>query len=191
MALDAITVEDEAPRDPKNPYAVSGSLLTTQLVWQDARDPREPYRVVASVASLPALPPPTASSPVQPRPQPTAAVYPVVAKDLFIAASPPLMIVLALGGFFGFLSILALLTALFLLSPRVSFRHKQLRVAIGISLAIYALSALVFHFVNQGMYNLDLQASVIGQVLCLLLIVVDLVLQWLGLSKGEKPDPAA
>jgi RsiW-degrading membrane proteinase PrsW (M82 family) len=186
--LDQVSSSTVATRDPSLAFSVVASSLTSvESAGREDRDPTQPFAIVAS---MPTNNKPAAAYPAPSGP-PVAQPRPVAAKDLFTAAYIPLLIILAVGILLKPLSILALLAATFIPALRVSFRGRQLRVVGYILVGVVLVTWGVFWFANQGINNLDLQVTVVGQVLCAVYLFADLVLQYLGLRNGEKPSSGA
>ncbi len=193
LPLESLRPSQAEQRDPGRPFAIVSSNLTgaagavTSAGLGRPRTPDEPFQVVTATPAVTAswAPPPPEAKPAQP-------VQPVSANDCLAAAYPPLLILMAVIGLVSLVEplfgVIALVAALILLASRVRFRASALRkTALGV-LVVIALLWLLSQVLNHTMYNIDLGLSWWVAIGCWLLALVDVLFQWLGLRRGERPD---
>ncbi|MDR0284226.1 MAG: hypothetical protein LBI33_04955 [Propionibacteriaceae bacterium] len=185
VPLGAIQAAPADERDPQVPFRSLTLVLTPGFGEGPLRPrtPLEPFHVVSAVAS-------PAASPAPPPAPPTS--YPVALRDVGTAAYPPLLILLVVLGFVAlsspFFAVLVLVAAPFVLVPRVRFRVGPLRWTTFAILGGLAILWVISFFLDASMYNVDLHLPVWTLVACWSLAAADVLLQYLGLRAGERPN---
>ncbi|MDR2929707.1 MAG: hypothetical protein LBV06_02190 [Propionibacteriaceae bacterium] len=205
--LEQILPAEPSPRDPQTPFAVAAAQLTNvsqavdspELIGNRDRLPTQPFAVVsadpgsASMASGPrpftdSLPAPT-GSPVNANARPGVTIS---LADCWKAAYPPFVILLVVVGLVAsvepLFAVVALIASPFFFIPRVRYRVTQLRIGLGVVGAVLALLWLVETLSSSSMYNTDLHLNWWVAAGCWALAITDMVLQWRGMSVGDKPN---
>jgi len=201
VPLESIAAAEASARDPLEPFLTVSSVLTPDSSQDQPasgftaaasapvppKSAYEPFRVASSAPIVTPTwgPPPPHSAPARPA-QP---VQPVTVSDCLNAAYPPMLIALVVAGFVGALNVvfpIALLVLTpFLFVPRVRVRVAALRVISLIVLVIMVIGAILTVIMDSTMYNVDLHLSWWTMIGSWGLALVAVILQWLGLRRGE------
>ncbi len=196
VPLESIVPTAPDSRDPNQAFDVLAAALTSmgeahtarEVATNGPRTPDQPFNIVTSTPSVSsswAPPPAPQAAPVQPLRQ-------VSLSDCLTAAYPPFLILLAVVGLVAltepFFAVLALVAAPFVFVTRVRFRVKRLR---QINLAVVGGLALIWfvdYLLGMSTANIQLMSNTWILLGCWGLAVADVVLQWVAMRHGERPD---
>jgi len=203
VPLDSVAAAPADTRDPLAPFVTVSSVMTPDASQEQPtsgfavpveapvspKTPYEPFRVASSspiVSPTWGPPPPTAT------PAPLAPpVHLVTLSECLTAAYPPMLIALVVGGFVGMLNVvfpIALLVLTpFLFVPRVRVRVAVLKIASFVVLGAMVIGVLLSVIMDSTMYNVDLHLSWWTMIGSWGLALAAIILQWLGLRRGEAP----
>jgi len=188
VPLESIVSTPTDTRDPRTPFTAVSSLLTDTGGANGSRTALEPFRIVSSAptAALTWAPPPPGAKPVVAR-------RPVSIRDCLTAAYPPFLITIFVCGFVGLTSsaiaVIILAGTPFIFVPHVAVRRTHLRMVNFIILGVLAALWIVSLILDSSMYNVDFHMPVWIMLGCWGLALADIVLQWMGLSRGEASPP--
>ncbi|MCA0294606.1 MAG: hypothetical protein LCH96_04665 [Actinobacteria bacterium] len=170
-------------RLPTQPFTSSGPPLTGYLPVQAAVQPN----AQVNPAPFPApntpqwfAPPPESRVPVAPPP--------VTVNQIWLAATPAVMITLILGALFSWLSILMLFVS-FALSARIAYRRAAVRRSYTVALAFAGFVGLIS--IVSGSYDADAVFSALSggaQFVCWILPIVIGLIVGAAIRAGERPD---
>ncbi|MCL2784769.1 MAG: hypothetical protein FWD55_04895 [Propionibacteriaceae bacterium] len=194
--LEAIVPIIKDARDPHQAFSTVASLMTsgdaTSTVAVNApagssgRVPYEPFRIIPATPTAASWAPPDASM------VPAKPIYPVSPRDCIQAAYPPLLIVMVVSAIVAtvnvWLPLIVLIAAPFLLATRVRFRVKQLQATCSIILGILGVVFFIQMFMYSLSYNFAVTLDLWVPVACLALPGAAILLQWLGIRNGERPN---
>ncbi len=199
VALESVVPEPPAARDPNQPFSVAAATLAelgqgpSPLGQGSQHAPDQPFHVVTSTPGVNSLTAPSASwAPPPPQAVPTQSVASVSLGDCLTAAYPPFLILLVVVGLVAlvepFFAALALIAAPFFFISRVRFRMARLRQINLVILGGLAMVWFIDYLVSLTTYNTDVMVNTWVMLGCWGLALADVLLQWLGLRSGERPD---
>ncbi|MDR0783226.1 MAG: hypothetical protein LBE83_05645 [Propionibacteriaceae bacterium] len=198
VPLASIVPAPKDTRDPGEAFPMVSTLMTsadpagmvrlTATEPGGTRPPNRPFHVSASLNTTTAswAPPAAGDRPVVVR-------RPVRIADLMAAAYPALLITLVVIGLVAIMDyVLAwagLLFVTFALVPRVHLRVKQTRTIFLVGLGGLATLWFVSLLVDASTANVDLGLGFWTFLVSWCLAIAAIIVQWDGLSRGERPAP--
>jgi hypothetical protein len=151
--------------------------------------PPPPAVAAPSQVNPQAFPPPTGPGWYAPPPSPAGQQPPqVTLSQVWRAATPAVIITLAVGALLQLFSVLMLVLS-YALATRVAHRRSLVRGCYLIAIGLVAGGGLLAAVVNDFDLDLALQAgAVLAQLCCWVLPFVVCLIQAVALSRGDRPD---